>query len=128
MGKKLIEKSCVDFTKILASKAPVPGGGGAAAVVGALGIALCSMVGNLTVGRKKYAEVEYDVKVMLKKAEKIQTHLLELVDEDAAVFEPLAKAYSIPKDDPKRAEILEEVTLNACKAPFKDNGMQLRSN
>lgn len=53
MSEKLIGKSCLDFTEILASKAPVPGGGGAAALVGALGIALCSMVGNLTVGRKK---------------------------------------------------------------------------
>lgn len=119
MGEKLFEKSCLDFTELLASKAPVPGGGGAAALVGALGIALCSMVGNLTVGRRKYAGVEYDVKVMLTKAEKLQAQLLELIEEDAAVFEPLAKAYSIPKDDPKRAEILEEVTLNACKAPLK---------
>lgn len=119
MSEKLIEKSCLDFTAILASKAPVPGGGGAAALVGALGVALCSMVGNLTVGRKKYAEAECDVKIMLKKAETIQARLLDLVEEDAAVFEPLAKAYSIPKENPKRAEILEEVTLNACKAPLK---------
>ena len=51
MSEKMIEKSCADFAAVLASKAPVPGGGGAAALVGALGTALCSMVGNLTVGQ-----------------------------------------------------------------------------
>ena len=67
MSEKMIEKSCADFAAVLASKAPVPGGGGAAALVGALGTALCSMVGNLTVGRKKYAQYEADVKRMLEK-------------------------------------------------------------
>ena len=119
MKEKLIEKSCVSFTEVLASRAPVPGGGGAAALVGALGTALCSMVGNLTVGRKKYAAVEEDVKIMLAKAEKIQLRLLQLVDEDAQAFEPLSKAYAIPADDPKRAEIMAEVTCEACKAPME---------
>lgn len=116
---KLVERSCVAFTEALASKAPVPGGGGAAALVGALGAALCSMVGNLTVGRKKYAAFEADNQIILAKAEKIQLRLLELVDEDAAAFEPLSKAYAIPADDPKRAEIMAAVTREACKAPME---------
>lgn len=114
-----IELSCEDFTKILASKEPVPGGGGASALVGALGTALCSMVGNLTVGRKKYAAVEADVLRMLEKGKKLQDRLLALVDEDATLFEPLAKAYSIPKDDPQKAEIMEDVLQRACDAPLK---------
>lgn len=119
MNEKLIERSCAGFTEVLASRAPVPGGGGAAALVGALGTALCSMVGNLTVGRKKYAAVEEDVKVMLVKGEKLRQRLLELVDEDAQAFEPLSKAYAIPGDDPRRAEIMAEVTQEACKAPME---------
>lgn len=115
--EKLIERSCRDFTAVLASKESVPGGGGAAALVGALGTALCSMVGNFTVGKKKYAAVESDVKTMLKKAEKLQERLLELVDADARAFAPLSKAYAIPKDDPSHDAVLEAATLNACKAP-----------
>lgn len=116
---KLTEKSCVDFAEVLASKASVPGGGGAAALVGALGIALCSMVGNFTIGKKKYAAVEEDVKAMQVKAEALRQRLLELVDADAEAFAPLAKAYSIPKDDPTHDEVLETATLNACKAPVE---------
>jgi formiminotetrahydrofolate cyclodeaminase len=113
------EQSCAAFVEVLASKEPVPGGGGASALIGAIGTALCSMVGNLTVGRKKYAAVEADVYVILKRAKKLQDRLIALVDEDAKVFEPLAKAYSIPKDDPGRAAIMEEVLQKACVAPLE---------
>lgn len=119
MSEKMIEKSCADFAAVLASKAPVPGGGGAAALVGALGTALCSMVGNLTVGRKKYAQYEADVKRMLEKGAAVQKRLLDLVDKDAEAFEPLSKAYSIPKDDPKHDETLEAATKFACEAPVE---------
>ena len=119
MSEKMIEKSCADFAAVLASKAPVPGGGGAAALVGALGTALCSMVGNLTVGRKKYAQYEADVKRMLEKGAAVQERLLDLVDKDAEAFEPLSKAYSIPKDDPKHDETLEVATKFACEAPVE---------
>lgn len=114
----MIQKSCVGFTEVLSSKAPTPGGG-AAALVGAFGTALCSMVGNLTVGRKRYASVEENVKIMLAKAEKLQLRLLQLVDEDAAAFEPLAKAYSMPKDDPAYLETMESITASACQAPLE---------
>ena len=119
MSEKMIEKSCADFAAVLASKAPVPGGGGAAALVGALGTALCSMVGNLTEGRKKYAQYEADVKRMLEKGAAVQERLLDLVDKDAEAFEPLSKAYSIPKDDPKHDETLEAATKFACEAPVE---------
>lgn len=119
MSEKLIEKSCSDFTEALASRAPVPGGGGAAALTGALGVALCSMAGNLILGRKKYAAVEADVQNMVAEGENVRSRLLELVDEDAAAFEPLAKAYSIPKEDPNRDETLEAVTRSACAAPLE---------
>ena len=63
----LTEKSCLEFVDVLASESPVPGGGGASAMAGALGIALGSMVGNLTLGRKKYQDVQEDIKVILRK-------------------------------------------------------------
>ena len=113
------KNSCRDFVAVLASNEQVPGGGGAAALVGALGAALCSMVGNLTVGRKKYAAYEEDLKRMLADGETVRSKLLALVDADAENFAPLAKAYSIPKDDPTRAEVLEKVTVAACDAPME---------
>ncbi len=119
MPGKLVDQTCQGFVSLLASKAPVPGGGGAAALVGALGTALCSMAGNLTLGRKKYAAVEPDIRALLEKGEKVRTRLLELVDADAAAFEPLSRAYSIPKDDPNRGAVLEEAAKKACAAPME---------
>lgn len=119
MSELLTEKSCTDFTALLAAKTSVPGGGGAAAMAGALGTALGSMVGNFTVGKKKYAAYEENIKAALQKAETLRERLLELVNADAEAFEPLSKAYSIPKDDPSRDSVLEEATLNACKAPVE---------
>lgn len=116
---QLTEYSCIAFGQALASKASVPGGGGAAALAGALGVALCSMVGNFTTGKKKFVAVEDDVQRMLSEGEALRIRLLELVDADALAFEPLSKAYSIPKDDPSRDEIMEEATINACRAPLE---------
>ena len=101
----LTTHSCTAFAEALASKASVPGGG-AAAMAGALGIALCSMVGNFTTGKKKFAAVEEDVQRMLAEGEALRIRLLELVDADAEAFEPLSRAYSIPKDDPTRPQIM----------------------
>ena len=87
-------------TKVLASNAPVPGGGGASALVGAIGTALGNMVGSLTVGKKKYADVEEEIIALKAKCDSLQKELLEQIALDAKGFEPLAKAYGIPKDDP----------------------------
>ncbi|UOO36840.1 cyclodeaminase/cyclohydrolase family protein [Oscillospiraceae bacterium CM] len=110
--------NCNEFVEVLASKAPVPGGGGASALVGAIGTALGSMVGNLTVGKKKYADVEADILKIMDKAAALQKDLLKLVDEDAVVFEPLSKAYGIPKDDPNRDKIMEDALKAACSVPM----------
>lgn len=117
MQDRFTDKSCADFAAVLASKASVPGGGGAAALVGALGVALCSMVGNFTTGKKKYAAYEQDIQAMLEKGESLRQRLLDLVEADAEAFAPLAKAYAIPKDDPTHDEVLEQATWNACQAP-----------
>lgn len=113
------EQTCQGFLDALASKAPVPGGGGASALVGALGTALCTMVGNYTVGKKKYAEVEEDVKALMAKAEDIRARLLALVDADAEAFEPLSKAYAIPKDDPNREAVMEQCLRDAAATPME---------
>ena len=83
---------CNEFVDVLSSKAPVPGGGGASALVGAVGTALGNMVGSLTVGKKKYADVEEEMYSLKEKATKLQEELLRLVERDAEVFEPLSKA------------------------------------
>lgn len=119
MENKLIELSCKDFAAELAAKKSVPGGGGAAALVGALGIALGSMSGVFTAGKEKFADVEEDVQRMLADAEKIRVRLLDLVDEDAAAFYPLSQAYGIPKEDPTRAETLEKCTKDALAGPLE---------
>ena len=119
MNSELTQKSCVDFAQVLASSAPVPGGGGAAALKGALGAAVGSMVGNLSVGRKAYAQYEEDLRSILERGEALRTGLLALVERDAAGFTPLARAYAIPKDDPARPETLEAATLAACEAPLE---------
>ncbi|MBQ3913228.1 MAG: cyclodeaminase/cyclohydrolase family protein, partial [Lachnospiraceae bacterium] len=114
----LTEKTCRDFTEVLASNKPVPGGGGGAAMAGALAVSLCAMAGNFTVGKKKYADVEEEAKELLTECEELRIRLLNLVEADAEAFEPLSKAYSIPKDDPSRADRLEEATMNAIMAPL----------
>jgi formiminotetrahydrofolate cyclodeaminase len=101
------EMTCVDFVDALASASPVPGGGGASAFAGAIGMALGNMVGSLTVGKKKYADVQNEILAMKEMAGALQTSLLALVQQDAEVFEPLAKAYGIPKDDPIRASTMK---------------------
>ncbi|MBQ8831340.1 MAG: cyclodeaminase/cyclohydrolase family protein [Oscillospiraceae bacterium] len=108
-----------EFIAELASKNSVPGGGGAAAVAGAMGAALAAMVCNLTVGKQKYAHVEEDVQKILSRVDVLKNELLQMADEDAKCFEPLANAYKIPKDDPKRDEIMEQALRTACTAPLK---------
>ena len=111
-------KSCREFVTVLASDAPAPGGGGASALVAALGTALGNMVGSLTVGKKKYADVEAEIVALKAKCDALQTELLDQVPADAEGFVPLAKAYGIPKDDPSRPAILEQATITACQVPM----------
>lgn len=119
MIDKMMQGSFPDFVNLLAAKEPVPGGGGAAALVGALGIALCSMVGNYTTGKKAYAGVEPDIQRMLDQAQAVRQRLLALIHEDAEAFLPLSRAYAIPKENPTRAATIEEATKRACAAPLE---------
>lgn len=112
---KISEKTCIEFVNVLASKSAVPGGGGAAALVGAIGMALGSMVCNLTIGKKKYAEYEESIKEILVKAREIEKKLLSMIDKDAKNFIPLSKAYGLPNSTEEEKKIKEEIMENALK-------------
>lgn len=109
----MLEISAQDFIKSLSSKQPVPGGGGASAYVGALGMALGLMVGNLTVGKKKYQDVEEDIRVLMKQADSIVERFKYLVQEDAEAFYPLSQAYGLPKNSEEEIRIKEETLQKA---------------
>ena len=113
-----IDNTVKEFTEVLASPAPTPGGGGASALIGAIGIGLGDMVGELTVGKKKYADVEEEIKALMAEAQSVREEFLRLIDADAEAFAPLAKAYGIPKDDPDREQILEEALKVGCSVPM----------
>ena len=116
---KLLDSTIAGFTEQLASPAPVPGGGGASALVGAIGVALGDMVGELTVGKRKYADVEEDIKALMARAQELRRKLLACVEKDAAAFEPLSRAYGIPKDDPTRDGVMEQCLRDAASAPLE---------
>ena len=108
------------FIQELSSKAPIPGGGGASALVGALSASLTHMVGALTVGKPKYAAVEAEMQELLNDTEALANSFLALMDEDAEAFEPLAQAYRLPKEtDEEKANkaVLMEAALKSAVQP-----------
>lgn len=112
-----------EFLDVLSSKEPVPGGGGASALAGALGNALGQMVSNLTIGKKKYALVEDEIKELAERMKGIQGQFTQLADQDAKVFAPLAKCYSLPSDTEEekayKAEVMEARLLDASLVPME---------
>lgn len=117
------DKTIRGFTDELASGAPAPGGGGAAALAGALAAALGGMVAELTVGKKKYADVEAQVKEQRDSAARLRARLLELADADEAVFLPLSKAYGLPTETEEqkrhKADVMERALVAACEVPLE---------
>jgi methenyltetrahydrofolate cyclohydrolase len=120
---KYSENTCNDFIDMLASSTPVPGGGGAAALVGAIGTALGNMVGSLTLNRKKDAAVEEDIRKLIEKALIIQKDFLAFIDEDAKAFKPLSQAYKLPKNTQEEKQtrdiIMEESLREASRVPLE---------
>ena len=112
----MLEKKTTEFLEELSSSAPVPGGGGASAAAGAYAAALGLMVGNLTTGKKKYADVEEEICESMKKLEQLRDKLTRLVDEDAKAFEPLSKAYGMPKETEEQKKLKEQVMETALLA------------
>ena len=114
--------SCEEFVDILASKEPAPGGGGASALVGAVGTALGNMVGSLTVGKKKYAAVQEDILALKAKADALQKEFIDLVAKDAEAFVPVSKAYGMPTETEEqkaeKARVMEAALDTACSVPM----------
>jgi len=119
----LIDKKISNFLDELASNSPTPGGGSVAALTGALGASLISMVGNLTVGKKKYENVEEDIKKIVSSSEKLRYELSQLIEEDVKVFNNFMSTYKMPKeteDEKKmRTEKIQEALIKAAKVPLK---------
>ncbi len=119
----MLEMKTTDFLDALSSSAPVPGGGGASAAAGAMGAALGMMVANLTAGKKKYADVEEEIIAIRRQLYDLQQRLVLLTDEDAKAFEPLSKAYGLPRSTPeeqkKKAEVMEAALYEASRPPLE---------
>lgn len=119
----MLEKKTTEFLDVLSSAEPVPGGGGASAAVGAFASALGMMVANLTVGKKKYAEAEDEIKKVRSELKELQDKLIRLTDEDAKAFEPLSKAYGLPRETPEQKEererIMEQALYEASVVPLE---------
>ena len=115
----LIRKSCADFAAALASDAPTPGGGGGAALCGVLAASLGAMAARISAPRKKTEEERAALEERIQIADALRQRLLSLVDWDAVCFEPLSKAYALPKEDPERKEKLRAASLTACAAPME---------
>ncbi|MCR5652034.1 MAG: cyclodeaminase/cyclohydrolase family protein [Lachnospiraceae bacterium] len=112
-----------EFIRTLSSSDPVPGGGGAAGLAGALGMSLGDMVLALTDGKKKYAQYQQEIEESMEKAGEITENLLASIDRDAEAFEPLSKAYSLPKTTEEeiryKDEVMEKALLEASEAPLE---------
>lgn len=119
-----IEQPMVHYIDKLASRSPEPGGGSAAALVGSVGAALVSMVGNLTLGKEKYQNVQGEIEGLLAKTEKVRADLQRLVQEDTEAFSAVSEAYKLPKatEDEKKvrsARIQEGLKGAATEVPFQ---------
>jgi len=110
-----MKKSLSGFLDELASSSPAPGGGSVAALAGALGAALTSMVCNLTIGKKKYAGVEEDMKTILKESEELRARFTLLIDQDADAFNKVMEALSLPKDDESQRALRDAAITAATK-------------
>ncbi len=119
----LVNKDIVDFVATTASNEPVPGGGSIAALSGALAAALAEMVANLTIGKKKYVEVESEMKGIVEALEVKRQELIELIDKDASSFDDVMKAFKLPKetDEEKaaRSNVIQEGTKYAASVPLQ---------
>lgn len=119
----MLEKKTVEFIDELSSGSPVPGGGGACAAVGALAAALGMMVANLTVGKKRYADVEDEMQECLSRLKELRDRLITLTDQDAEAFEPLSRAYGLPReteeDRIRRERVMEGALYEASIVPLR---------
>ncbi len=112
------DHSLETFLEQLASASPTPGGGSAAAVMGAMGAALVSMVANLTLGKPRFQAVEADMQTLLQRADALRRRLLDAIEADVAAFDQVMRAYRMPKDDPGRGEAIQTALKSATDVPL----------
>jgi len=128
---KLVDYSLRDFSEILASDMPAPGGGSAAALSGALGAALLCMTASLTIGRARYAEHEPFVKEALGIAEELRLRMLDILDRDNEAFKMVSAVYAMPKDSEAESLVRNAAMQDALKAcaliPFELMECSLRA-
>ena len=119
----LIDKTVKDFIDTTASVEPVPGGGSISALCGALATALGSMVARLTIGRKKYAEREADMTLLLTRFSTVMTQLTDAIDRDSDAYATVMAAFKMPKDTDEqkkvRMEAIEVATRGAAEVPMQ---------
>ena len=118
----MIQQSCTSWLSDLASSKPAPGGGGASAFVGAIGVSLGAMVGSLTIGKKKYIEVEEEMKELVERSNELSMKLQSMVKADAEAFLPLSDAYRMPSstEEEKAAknEAIQAALTGATEVPL----------
>jgi formiminotetrahydrofolate cyclodeaminase len=123
MEERTLDRSVPAFLDALASGAPAPGGGGAAAVAGAMGAALVSMVCNLTIGRQRYAQAEAEMREILDRAETLRAELQQLAEDDVAAFNRLSAAYKLPRvtdaDIAIRRDAIQSSLRRATEVPLR---------
>jgi formiminotetrahydrofolate cyclodeaminase len=122
VSNKLTEQKVTEFLDALASNAPAPGGGSVAALSGALGAALLSMVCNLTLGKKRYADVQDDIAALVEKTEALRHRLTGLLEADVEVFTGVSAAYKMPRKTPEdkaaRSAAIQEALKAATQVPL----------
>jgi len=113
----------VSFLEELAAPTATPGGGSAGAYAGAMGAGLIAMVAGLTIGKKKYAEVEAQMQAIRVMAESLRKELTQAVDDDSSAFEAVMGAFKLPKEteeeQTKRNAAIHVATLNAARVPLR---------
>ena len=119
MDQSLLNLSCTGFLDALGSRSPAPGGGGVSALVGALSASLGHMVCEYTVGKKRYAQFEDDVRAAMSSLTRLGQELQALVDEDASAYSLVSEAYALGKDDPARAGAVNRALDAAAVAPLR---------
>jgi methenyltetrahydrofolate cyclohydrolase len=111
------------FLDKLASNSPTPGGGSVAALTGAMGAALVSMVANLTLNKEKYKDVQPQIEVLVKNSEKLRGEMQDLIQKDIDIFGSLSQVYAMPKNSDAekaaRTQKMQEVLKLACQVPFE---------
>ena len=117
------DKTCKEFVESVGMKTPIPGGGSVAALVGALGASLSTMVASLTIGKKKFIAVEAEMQKNIEEIYKLQNELLALVQKDIDNFEPLAQLYKrkgkTPEEKKEISEAKQQALYEACLVPME---------